>query len=432
MAGEGFKIADAYVQISAQDNTEATATEVQTRLGKMAATIKLNLDTAVVEAKIKLVQTYLDDLKSKDPNVKVDADIAAAEAKLEELKAKLDTLNNKTITVNVDTDKGVSGLAKLDTSNIKSLGLFTALTAGVGAAGAAMAAVPVSAAALGGVVGTLGVAFNGVSKAMEDYQKDLDKGKTSSEAFADATKNLNQPQKDFVTQLLATEKELKPLQEATAKAFFPGLIQAMKDSNALFPILQGFLTQTGTMLGDTAKKLGDLFKSSDFQKNLQTLLSSSQPVMKALVDMVVDLTTKLVDVGAKLTPVAQGFADFINKVKTGISGFFDELVPHADSFKQIFESLGTILQDLLPVIADIAGDIADSLAPALKAIADWMDANKDKIKPIIEAFAALWVTLKAAGLVSDVTAWVTGVVTQLGKLTTAIGKIPPEIGRAHV
>lgn len=419
---DGFKIADAYVQVTAKDDTEATTTAIQGRLAKLAANIKLTIDTAATEAKIKAVQTYLDDLKNAD--VKVDADIAQAEAALKILQGELAELRDKKIEINVDTDKGVRAFGALDTANTKSLGLFTALTAGVGVAAAAIGAMPATAAALGGAIGVLGVSFNGVGDAMKTYQKDIDKGQTSTQAFADATKKLNQPQKDFVAQLIETQKQLKPLQTATSQAFLPGLTRMLKDSNGLFPIFQGFLTQTGTIMSDTAKKFGELFKSDQFKSDLQGLLSSSTTITKSIGDLFVQLTSKLVEFGAKMQPAAQGFADFIKKAGDGISGFLDALAPHAESFKTIFESLGTIIKALLPVIGEIAGDIADSLAPALKTVADWISNNKDKIKPIVEALAALWVTLKAVGLVADVTKWVTGVITQLEKLGPAIAKIP--------
>jgi hypothetical protein len=367
MAGEGFKIADAYADITANDNTAA------------------GVDAA---------------------------------------KAKLDTITDKNVTVDVDTSKGISSLTSFDSASTKSLGMFTAITAGAGAAAAAIGAMPAGLTALGGVLGVLGISFNGVDDAMTKYGKDLDKGMTSSAAFADATKKLNDPQKEFVTQLIATQTALKPLEEATAASFLPGLTEMLKDSNGLFPIFQGFLTQTGTIMSDTAKKLGDLFKTDQFKQNLETLESSTLPITQAVGDALVQMTDKIVDFGAKMQPAAQGLADFIKDASQGISDFLDQLAPHADSFKQIFDSLGTIIKDLLPVIANIAGDISDSLAPALKTVADWMDNNKDKIQPIVEGLAALWVTLKAAGLVADVTKWVTAVITQFGLLTAAIGKIP--------
>src|SRR5690606_14602907 len=117
-------------------------------------------------------------------------------------------------------------------------------------------------------------------------------------------------QQKLVEQLVAMGPLVDNLKRASSESFLPGLTQMLKDSEQLFPIFEGFLRSTGTIMGDTARKFGELFKSDQFKANLQAMLDASLPVTQAIGDSMVRLVDRFVEFGAQMAPVSEGFAYF--------------------------------------------------------------------------------------------------------------------------
>ncbi|HEX5345961.1 MAG TPA: transglycosylase SLT domain-containing protein, partial [Pseudonocardiaceae bacterium] len=234
--------------------------------------------------------------------------------------------------------------------------------------------------------------------------------------FATAMAKLTPEGRAFVNQLLAMEPLVKKLRDTSQSAFLPGLTSMLRDSQGLFPIFNRYVKESGTILGDAARQEGELFKSQAFKDNLSAMLTATEPVTRSLGGMLVTLSGRLVRFGAEMTPASKGFADFLDGVTRGLSGFFDGLAPHAESFKRIWDALGLIFQDLLPILGQIIGEFSDVLAPTLEKVAGWIDRNKEATKLLIEGFTALYLLMKGAGVVSSVAGWVQGVTGWLDKV----------------
>jgi hypothetical protein len=271
-------------------------------------------------------------------------------------------------------------------------------------------------------------AFNGIGDAMKAAGKD-------AAAYDAAMKKLTPSGRALVEQLQRMKPLLQGLRDEAQTAFLPGVTAMLRDSEGLFPIFRENIRKTGEIMGDSARKMGELFKSDAFKANLKGLLDASAPIVRAIGDGLVGLTGSLVKFGAKMAPVALGVADFINGVVAGFKGLLDRLAPHAESFKRIFSALGKVFEVLLPAIGDVAGQIADWLAPAIEKLARWMSEHQDQLGGWIKALGIFFLTLKGLKIVGEVTTWtksVVGLLDTVGKSAFInegkVGKLAKSLG----
>lgn len=95
---EGFKIAEAYVQVS--PNTDGFKEELKSKLDEatagLNAKVKVGLDTSELDAKADEAKAKVDELDGKKAEAKAGLDSADLDAKTDEAKAKVDELGGKT------------------------------------------------------------------------------------------------------------------------------------------------------------------------------------------------------------------------------------------------------------------------------------------------------------------------------------------------
>lgn len=329
---------------------------------------------------------------------------------LSQLKRQLDTKDvTKKVKLDVDSkdvDKAsrsmqtlrghLDGIAERNRGINTKIGIG-ALIAGLGGAGVGAAL---------GAVGSLATGIGVVAAAFKSHN-------------AEATK--------FRSQLAATKTSLKSVEDASAKAMFPGFTKALKDANGLLPTLNSAASRTGKILGDTASRLGDLFKSDKFKANLDGFLRATEPVTAAVGNMFTTLSAKAVEFGAKMAPASQGFATFLNDVTTGVAGMLTSMEPYANDFKVLWEGLGGVIREIGPVIGQVAGEMARTIGPALQSTAGFIREHKAAIEtwvPIIGKAAVALGTLKIA---SAVAGWLAGPIGTFARLggaaTTAAGGV---------
>lgn len=248
-------------------------------------------------------------------------------------------------------------------------------------------------------------AQQGLKDASEDANAALGAGGAAAASqFALAMAKLTPLQRDLVRELLRWKDIMHSLGQTASNAFLPGFIQMLKDAEGLQGIFNSALQRTGTIMGDTARDMGALFKSEDFKRNLDALLKSTDPITKSIGRLFVDMTSKMVEFGAKMAPAAAGFATFIDGVNKGLQGFFDALsTPESvDAFKSILESLGSLMETLLPILGRLVAELAERFAPALRDFADWCAAHKEGISAFFTVVAdAVGMFFTAIGWVAD-------------------------------
>lgn len=262
-----------------------------------------------------------------------------------------------------------------------------------------------------------------LADAQEDANQAMGGGAGAASKFAQAMAKLNPAQREFVKQLIAMKPLVKGLSDTASAAFLPGLTQMLKDSEGLFPIFNRSLSETGTIMGNTARQMGELFKSSTFQNNLTTLLASTRPVTEAVGNLLVGMVDKIVEFGAKSAPVMYAFAGFLNDVKAGLDGFFDALsTPQATKdFASIWTSLGQIMRDLLPIIGELVAWLANHLAPVLADFAAWFHDNKDAIGDLAPVLLGVVGAIKGLQIAVNINKWFQGVSGVFDALKTAAG-----------
>lgn len=235
-------------------------------------------------------------------------------------------------------------------------------------------------------------------------------------AYAEAMAKLSPQQRLLVEQLLRMKPLLKDLGDSGSRGFLPGLVSMLKDSEGLFPIFNAGLERTGNIMGDSARKAGELFQSPEFKKNLDALFRASDPITKALGDGFVSLSNTVVRAGADLAPVSEAFARFLDAVFRGLDKFFAALADHKEDFAKFLDIAGRLMEQLLPAIADVAGVLAHVLGPALEVVVGWMEKGDGRASALILTFISLYATIKAVNLVKDVARWVDGVIGLLDKV----------------
>lgn len=341
-------------------------------------------------------------------NVKVGIEID--QSRLRGLQSDLNKVSrNQTIKVNVDIDTSkFSQLGALAAGAASKVGLITGAAVAAGASVAALPGLLVGAAAGAGV---LALSFRGVGDALKASSEGADK-------FAAAMAKLPAPAQALVVQLLAMKPLVEKLQATSAQAFLPGLTQMLKDSVSLFPVVNGFLRETGTLLGDTARKFGSLFKSEEFRNNLKDTFDASLPVLRAFADGVLKLIDAWFKLGAESGPIMKSLATLISDVFTGLSDFVTGLAPHISGFGAVFEALGIILKDLLPVLG--------SALALVSGILGWL--GPELIAGIVAGLAGLLIGFKIAeGIYAMVTAakllWVVLSANPVGVVITLLAAL---------
>lgn len=239
---------------------------------------------------------------------------------------------------------------------------------------------------------------------------------TASNTYTAALAKLTPAGRGFVEQLVQMGPLVTGLRNASQESFLPGLTSLLRDTTGLFPIFQGNIRATGTLMGDIARQAGTLIRSDEFRANLTALFASTQPIIRATGEGLVHLTGGLVGFGARMAPISDGVARFITSTINGFTGMLNELAPHADSFRRIWEALGRVVEALLPALGRLAGFLADRLAPVLESVAGFLEHNGGAIDRWGLALLGLFAIVKGVGVIAEVNRWGTAVLTAIERI----------------
>lgn len=324
-------------------------------------------------------------------------------------------------TIRVRFDGSVAGLVAASRQAESALDRFGAsakvVTLATVAAGAGAAAMGAAVPLLGSVAlgfGVAAAAMSGTKEALDAYGEAMASGNGDLTEYNKLLAKMSPAQREFTKQLVAMREPLSKLQDIAAESFLPGVTALLKDSQGLFPVFARNIERTGKIMSDTARDLGSLFSSERFKTNLDGFLRATEPITKQLGDSIVRITDKVVEFGSKMSPAAEGFATFIDDVTIGFEGFLDSLTPYAEDFKVLWEGLGEVVKELLPIIGELAGKAAEILGPALKDLAGFIRENKDAIVEWVPVIGAVVLGLKALNMVSAVVGWAKGIAGAFG------------------
>lgn len=161
--------------------------------------------------------------------------------------------------------------------------------------------------------------------------------------------------------------------------------------------------------------------------SLREAFSESVPLVERLTDGVLEFATNampgMVRAVREGEPVFDGLRRFLADTGTGLSDFFNILADHAPAAGEAFAALGQVMAELLPLLGQILGQGAElarivlpPLAAAIGAVAD----AADRLGPLLPMLATGFIGLKVAK----------GVAGQIGGLATSLGTYAARGGAA--
>lgn len=371
---DGFKIADAYVEVHLKDNTKGGLAALGRRsAGGIQAPITPQWDRGKWAAQGDLIGILLGQRISRS------------------------------------------------TRNVLSTGAKPMM---IGLRNAVMAAAMPAIGGLAVQFGVLELATYEAQKALQAYEVGLTTGKW--EEWNRRWALMNQQQREFVNIVLhEVGPAMKQLRDTASKTVLPGLNDALRGAISMLPIFSAAVARTGNEISITGHKFADLFRNESFRRNMDEYLKSLDVVHRAVGDTAVKLTDKIVETAARMKPATEGFANFITLVGDGFANALTTLQPYAADFKLFFESVGRIIKELLPHIAKLGGEVVQILGPAFSALAGFLERNRDTISSLIPLVAALAVAFKGLSILHSITKFGSGVAA----LFSGIGRSADDAGK---
>ncbi len=240
-------------------------------------------------------------------------------------------------------------------------------------------------------------------------------GKDGTEAvdtFKDAMDKLGPNAKAFVNKITEMKDRFKELRNIAAENLFPGVVAGLDAVTPLFKDLEPVVAGTARVLGNLAKRAGELVGSPAFRKDLVNLGKGNAVVINNLGEAVLSLVEAFKDimvVGQPLvifmSALGRNFASSLRdtvataRESGGLASFFEKtkstLLDVIDIVGNIFGTLKSIfaagfpegaqyLFDLRVVFENIRGIVNGAVESG--ALKDWFE----NARPSIEAIAGIF------------------------------------------
>lgn len=200
-----------------------------------------------------------------------------------------------------------------------------------------------------------------VAKAQQGVREAQLSANDSMAAGAAAAANLNDKfdklppsAQAFVRVLQGMKPQLDSLRETAAGGFFPGATAGLKAAMGSFGSVNKVVGQTSTVLGDAARKSGELVGSPAFGRDIETIGGRNAKVLGTLGEALRHIVSALRHVLVAAGPLTQWLADVANKwalnaaqaAKAGretgkLAAFFDKTRERAKLLGSIIANLAT-------------------------------------------------------------------------------------------
>lgn len=290
---------------------------------------------------------------------------------------------------------------------------------------AAAIAVPPALIGVAGAVGALAGAFVGPIKALAQFNKASDAVAEGSDNAAEQISKFNgmmaklTPQgREFVNQAMAMRDEMGAFGKAMQTSVLPGFTGMLQGLEAAAPAITRGSAMVGKAVGDVAASMGELFRSTQFQGQLEQAFKNSVPVVRSLGMFVLNLAKDMTVFTASTRSLGIGLAGMVDNLSDGFNRFFTTMIPYSDSLGQSFEGLGGIVGDLFAALGRFSGILSTGFASGLSNMRDTLSSLYDVINTLL---ASAMPGLTTA--FSSVTAVVSGVLAALGPLAPMLGSI---------
>ncbi|MFE0875348.1 hypothetical protein ACFW4X_10770 [Streptomyces smyrnaeus] len=237
---------------------------------------------------------------------------------------------------------GVAAVAGL--SLLPALGALVPMLAGAGLA-----------------AGTLKLGFSGIGEAMEASGK-------GQKEYAAALKKLPAPAREFTRELVGLKKEFSGVGTEVQKAMLPGFTKAVKSAGPLVKILSRNMVDLGGTFGKAAEGAAKVFRSSGFQKDLQTNLTLGKRFVGEMMSGFGGLGRSLLSFGAASGPTLRSLSSGISGLLgRALPGMFDGLKRGIGGSSKMLDGLFSAVNRVLPAFGRFAGEVARVFGPVLGA-----------------------------------------------------------------
>lgn len=231
------------------------------------------------------------------------------------------------------------------------------------------------------------LAQKGVSQAQSDAARST---AAMAAGSVDANKKLNAlppAAQAFVRELIAMKGRADELRQTAAAGFFPGAVDGLRAAMGSFSSVNKVVGETSTVLGDAARKSGELVGSPAFGKDIATIGGRNAQVLGTLGEALRHVISALRHVLVAAGPLTQWLADVADKwalnaaeaAKAGReSGRMADFFDHArETARRLGSILGHLAHGLFGVGkagSDSGNSILLSIDRASKRFDEWANS----------------------------------------------------------
>lgn len=286
-------------------------------------------------------------------------------------------------------------------------------------------------------------------RALRDAQLDandaMTKGAAGAAALNDKFNDLPAAAQAFVRVLQSMKPKLDELRATAASGFFPGATAGLQAAMGSFDSVNKVVGQTSTVLGEAARKSGELVGSPAFGKDIEIIGGRNAKVLGTLGEALRHVVSALRHVMVAVGPLTQWLADMTNKwalnaaraAQAGrengkLAGFFEKTRAITERLVSIITHLGSGLLGLGKAGKRSGDSIWASIDRAAKRFDEWANSAKgqkalrDFFQDTKELAAALTPVLAGIGSALSL------VVLRIFPLTTILKALGPYTNEAVV
>jgi hypothetical protein len=399
--------------------------EMNTLLDKR---IGIDLDGSAVLTEMEKIRTALIAVGGdRTLDVAVRTDAASAAKELAQIRALVDLVDGSTAEVNVKIDSQTT-VSKLEQLREKLIGVdhagrsaadsfrsFNAVILGgafvlpafvpalTAAVGALALLGPAGAAAAAGL-GVLIFGFSGVGDAVKALGEE---GPGAADKVAEAFNKLGPAGQRFATFLNGLRGQMRALRDEVQGGLLPGVetgIQRILSVNG--PLLQTFMRNMGSTLGNLFKEFGTLMTSPQWQGLWATFNEYAPTFVQQFGQVAMSMLTFFGELFQGLAPYAERFGDVLVNLAADTADWM-ALFTNSPTFTSIMDWLftnGPIIFEHIWSIVRAAGNLLVALEPlgmlilgVLGHIADFIAAmDPDVLGAVVTTFLGLVVAFQLA------------------------------------
>jgi hypothetical protein len=240
--------------------------------------------------------------------------------------------------------------------------------------------------------------------ALADAQDTAKAGSSAAKTAADQAKAaldaLSPAARKFALFLFGLKPQWTELRDAVAGALLPPLQRGIQSALPLLDTLQTGLVGSATVVGGFAEKLGRLFGTALFRKDVGTIMASNNRAMSDFGDAGLNLVKIMEDLGVTAGPLVERFAKWIStltkgwqetvraKRETGELGtFFQKAGDMAALLGKILGNLGRAIFNIGKAAAPTGKELLTTLSGVVEKWAQWTgsDAGQARMQQFFQS-----------------------------------------------